>query len=154
MSMSFLEYCAAMVGCYSAIPAHERDDLHAWESEHVDGSGVYGTSDWPGWEKYIGKVQPPAPREPNTFGYVYLVQSDTGHCKIGSSQSVARRIRQLQSANPGALVLLHQFPSANAQLDEYALHKRFDDRRVRNEWFALTDADIAGIRSIKPSDDG
>ena len=55
MSMSFPEYCAAMVGCYSALPDHERAELHDWESEHVDGSGVCATSDWPGWEKHIGK---------------------------------------------------------------------------------------------------
>lgn len=148
MSMSFLEYSAA-VGCYSAMPRRDREALHAWEVKHVTGSGLYGTSDWPGWQKYIGKLQTPGPKEVNLFGYVYLVQSETGDCKIGSSRSVARRIQQLQSANPGPLVLLHEFPSANAQRDEYALHKKFAHRCVRNEWFALTGADIAVIRSIK-----
>jgi hypothetical protein len=58
-------------------------------------------------------------------------------------------MQQLQTANPGPLVLLHQYPSANAQLAEYALHKQFSSERLRNEWFALTDADIAVVRSIK-----
>jgi len=154
MNTSFLEYGAARVGCYSALPAHECAALHAWESRHVDGSGRFGTSDWPGWEKYIGQLEPSTPKERDTFGYIYLVQADTGHCKIGSSQPVARRIQQLQSANPSPHVLLHQYPSANAQLEERRLHKKFEHRRVRSEWFALTDADISGIRSIKPSDDG
>lgn len=104
-----------MVGCYSALPPQDRDELHAWEAQHVDGSGTYGTSDWPGWEKYIGKLQPLPPKATSTFGYVYLVQSDTGYYKIGSSRSVPGRIQQLQCANPGQLKLLHQFPSANAK---------------------------------------
>jgi hypothetical protein len=148
MSMSFLEYAAAMVGCYSALPPHEREDLHAWDARHVDGSGAYGTSDWPGWEKHIGRFKPPPPKTKVMFGYVYLIQSDTGHCKIGSSQSVPRRIQQLQQANPGPLTLLHQFPSANAQQDERSLHNKFAHKRLRNEWFSLTDADIASIRAI------
>jgi hypothetical protein len=28
--------------------------LEEWDREVVDGSGKYATSDWPGWEKYIG----------------------------------------------------------------------------------------------------
>jgi hypothetical protein len=42
--MTFLEYAAAMVGCYSALPPQEREELNAWEAQHVDGSGAYGTS--------------------------------------------------------------------------------------------------------------
>jgi hypothetical protein len=154
MGMTFLEYAAAMVGCYSALPPQEREELHAWEAQHVDGSGAYGTSDWPGWEKYIGKLQLPSPRTKGTFGYVYLIQSDTGHCKIGSSQSVPNRIQHLQCANPGPLKLLHQFSSANAQQVEHSLHNKFAHKRVRNEWFALTDEDIASICAIRMSVDG
>src|SRR5690349_14160578 len=105
MSMSFLEYGAAMAGCYSALPSNERENLHAWEAHHVDGSGAYGTSDWPGWKKYIGSFQLPQAKAKITFGYVYLIQSDTGQCKIGSSRSVLTRVRQLQCANPGLLTI-------------------------------------------------
>jgi len=152
MSMSFPEYVGAMYGCYAAMPKNERDELHAWEADHVDGSGAYGTSDWPGWEKYIGKFQPPGPKEHDTFGYVYLIQSDTGHCKIGSSQSVPSRMRQLQCANPGPLVLLHHFVSPNAQRCERELHREFAHSRVRNEWLSLTEAEIASVISRGPHD--
>ncbi|MES2670191.1 MAG: GIY-YIG nuclease family protein [Pseudomonadota bacterium] len=152
MSMSFLEYAAAMYGCYEAMPEDQRVALHAWEAKYVDGSGTYSTSDWPGWERYIGKFQLPEPKEPNTFGYVYLIQSGTGHCKIGSSQSVSNRMRQLQCANPGPLILLHYFASPNAMRDERELHKEFAQKRVMNEWFSLTEADIASISSRGPHD--
>jgi len=36
-----------------------RDELHAWEDIYVDGSGEYGTDDWPGWEPLIGQYRPP-----------------------------------------------------------------------------------------------
>ncbi|WP_202841483.1 GIY-YIG nuclease family protein [Luteimonas saliphila] len=150
--MSFVEYCIAAVGCYSALPHDERERLHAWEAEHLDGSGAYGTIDWPGWEKYLGKFELPPPRVRDTFGYVYLIQSTTGYCKIGSSRSVPNRVRQLQCANPEPLTLLHQFPSADAQQDESSLHARFAPRCVRNEWFALTEADIASIRALGQPD--
>jgi hypothetical protein len=147
MGMSFLEYAAAMTGCYSAMPASEREALHAWESVHVDGSGAYGTSDWPGWEKYIGKFKP-QPKIPNTSGYVYLVQSEPGHCKIGSTKSVDTRIKQLQCANPSLLSLIHYFRSRNAKQDELALQAKFVGRRIRNEWYALRADDIFEICAL------
>lgn len=146
--MSFLEYAAAMVGCYSALSPEERKRLRAWELEHVDGSGNYGTSDWPGWERYIGEFRPMPRKTKDACGYVYLIQSTTGYYKIGSSRSVPNRLQQLQCGNPEHLMLLHQFPSANARQDELSLHARFADRRVRNEWFALSDEDIAHIRAL------
>lgn len=151
MGVSFLEYATAMVGCYSAMPEHEREALHAWEAEHLVKPGIYGTSDWPGWEKYIGKFSPSPPSKEDTYGYVYLIKSESGHCKIGSSRLVQRRIKQLQCANAGRLHLLHHFPSPNAKQDERALHKKFAHRRMMNEWFALTDSEITAICSISSS---
>lgn len=149
MGMSFLEYCAAIVGCYSALPPEERESLHAWEAEHVDGYGDYGTADWPGWEKYIGRFKQSPAAAKDTFGYVYLIKSTAGYYKIGSSRSVQNRVRQLQCGNPEPLMLLHQFPSADAQQDEFSLHAKFAERRVRNEWFALTAADIESICALE-----
>lgn len=145
---TFLEYASAMVGCYAAMPEHERQQLHEWEAENLGVSGDVGTSDWPGWQKYIGHFQPEA-KKTNTFGYVYLIQCSTGECKIGSSRSIARRFQQLQSANPNLLSILHYFPSENSKQDEYALHKAFGHKRIRNEWFALSGEDIKEICAIE-----
>lgn len=43
----------AMVAAYANMPGDARAELRAWEAEHVDGSGEYGTSDWPGWDAYV-----------------------------------------------------------------------------------------------------
>jgi hypothetical protein len=47
------DYMAAMIGVYAAMSEREREELHAWEAENLDG-GRTATSDWPGWQKYIG----------------------------------------------------------------------------------------------------
>lgn len=146
MPMSFLEYAAAMHGCYRALPMEERDALHAWEATCLGGSGQFATSDWPGWQKYIGKFQPEEKRPRSRFGSVYVIQSDSGHCKIGSSNSVAARLRQLQCANPQQLKVVHHFESMDALRDERRLHREFAHKRIRSEWFYLSELDIAWIR--------
>ncbi|WP_225856740.1 GIY-YIG nuclease family protein [Achromobacter xylosoxidans] len=140
-----------MSGCYSALSSAERERLHAWEAEHLGKSGKYGTSDWPGWERYIGRFEPASRQPKETDGHVYLIQSARGYCKIGSSRSVSTRLRQLQCANPEALSLLHQFSSPTALRDELALHAQFAHRRIKNEWFALTEQDIECICKITHS---
>jgi hypothetical protein len=151
MRGSFLEYSAAMIGCYSALPTSQREALHAWERQHVDGSGEYGTSDWPGWIPYIGKYEPEPPSPTIKAGMVYLIQERSGLCKIGSSRNLEQRMTQLQCANPHELRLLHHFASSQMLQDERKLHTRFLHRRVKNEWFALTEADIADIQRIQRS---
>jgi len=53
-STDVLLWMAQMVGVYRAMPDAEREELERWERENVDGSAI-GSSDWPGWEKYIGR---------------------------------------------------------------------------------------------------
>ena len=149
MITDFLQYASAMVGCYAAMPEEEKSALHAWEAVHVDGSGALGTSDWPGWEKYIGKFHLAPEKEARTFGYVYLLRAATGEYKIGKSLVVPRRLAQLQTGSPVELQLIHQFPAVNAAKAERALHKRFVSRLVRSEWFLLTESDVASISAIE-----
>jgi hypothetical protein len=49
----FMEYMRAMHETYKQMPEDDKQRLHAFEGEHL-GDGVTATSDWPGWEKYIG----------------------------------------------------------------------------------------------------
>jgi hypothetical protein len=43
-----------MLEAYEEIPEEDKQRLHAFEGEHLE-DGIAATSDWPGWEKYIGK---------------------------------------------------------------------------------------------------
>jgi len=48
-----------MLATYRALSEEERQALEEWERTHLDGRSA-GTSDWPGWEKYIGKRPEPS----------------------------------------------------------------------------------------------
>jgi hypothetical protein len=56
-----LIWLAEMVGAGKAMSLARRDELEAWEREHID--GVIGTWDWPGWVEILGRPRPlpPAP---------------------------------------------------------------------------------------------
>jgi hypothetical protein len=88
----------------------------------------------------------PPPKRP---GYVYLMRNERNGCtKIGFSIDPAYRERTLQSQEP-EVRLLFCWPGTRG--DEKALHERFADRRVRGEWFHLSDAEIEaiGIQSLE-----
>jgi hypothetical protein len=53
--------------------------------------------------------------------------------KIGHSSTVAKRIRQLQTGHPAALLLLHALP-ADEDLERYC-HARLAPARQSGEWF-------------------
>lgn len=59
----FMGFHEAMLDTYAAMSEEEKAELHAWEKENLgnpDHPDV-GTSDWPGWRKYLGP--PPWKRE-------------------------------------------------------------------------------------------
>jgi ribosomal protein L40E len=65
-----LGWMAAQMGVYAAMSEDEREALHEWERLNIDGHSV-GTSDWPGWVKYIGEppwYNAPAPYRKVTIG--------------------------------------------------------------------------------------
>ncbi|MGH7975993.1 MAG: hypothetical protein ACREC8_04965 [Limisphaerales bacterium] len=93
--MSTLEWFGAMYGAYQAMPEKEKMELLQWERENLDGCTV-GTSDWPGWEKYIGKPpwkDPKQAKGKSVNGFVYLVLAQTGEYKIGHSGNPDGRIK-------------------------------------------------------------
>lgn len=83
------------------------------------------------------------------FGYVYLVKADNGLWKIGHSVEPVRRISGLGVLLPYELTIDHLIICLDRIAAESAMHKRYAHCRVRGEWFALTDQDIADIKAIK-----
>jgi hypothetical protein len=51
----FSAYMARVLKVYENMDEKEREELHRWERKHLDGHSL-ATSDWPGWEKYVGKA--------------------------------------------------------------------------------------------------
>jgi hypothetical protein len=71
---------------------------------------------------------------------VYFIQSGP-YVKIGIADNPSKRINELQTGNPMALVLLRSFRVMDARRIERSLHAHFDAVRVRGEWFDLSDDD-------------
>lgn len=77
---------------------------------------------------------------------VYLIKDDeSGFYKIGYAKCARKRLKALLKQEP-LLPKPFQFWLVNKwyvpQSFETRLHERFADRRIRGEWFELTDADV------------
>jgi hypothetical protein len=81
--------------------------------------------------------------------FVYLMFDTTnGYCKIGISYNPEYREKTLQSEKPTIeLITSKKYPiRIIAESIEKALHKSFSEKRIRGEWFDLTEKDIEYIK--------
>jgi len=82
------------------------------------------------------------------FGSIYLLKSGKYH-KIGRTNAVGRRERELAIQLPERAVVVHSIKTDDPVGIEEYWHKRFGDRRKNGEWFELAAADIAAFRRRK-----
>jgi len=74
---------------------------------------------------------------------VYFVAEKTNDViKIGVSNQIQRRLGQLQTANANELELMGWIVSENDYLTEKSLHRKYDSKRERGEWFSITQDDV------------
>lgn len=74
---------------------------------------------------------------------IYLV-TDGVFTKIGTTTNALNRLINLQTANARKLVLICVIEGGWDE--EQALHKMFEHKKVRGEWFNLTKEDVDYIR--------
>lgn len=87
---------------------------------------------------------------------VYFIRvRGTNIVKIGSSERPDDRIQQLQVGSPHELELLgtcdspsDEFSDSDGMSEKY-YHRRFANRRIRGEWFRLTNDDLASIEEAE-----
>jgi hypothetical protein len=82
-------------------------------------------------------------------GLAYLIRAESsGAVKIGVAVDPAKRLGSLQIGSPEPLSLIGVIPGGRPQ--ELRLHEQFADRRIRGEWFRLTEDDIRSIVGLMP----
>lgn len=78
-------------------------------------------------------------------GYVYLAKHGRDY-KIGRSNDVARRRREISLLLPNELEHVHVIETDDPEGIEAYWHRRFEKRRSRGEWFRLNPDDVAAFR--------
>ena len=118
------------------------DALRHWTGEHAAFADVAALLGPP-----PAALPPMAPRRTaaSPDGFVYLIRSGPFH-KIGRSEELERRIKQIRVALPEQAVLEHAIRTDDPAGIEAYWHRRFADRRANGEWFKLTSADVAAFK--------
>lgn len=92
---------------------------------------------------FTGSAKKQKPKIANRVGYVYLMRNHrNGFTKIGFSKNPTHREETLQAEEP-EVELLRKWPGS-MQL-ELSIHALFESKRIRGEWFDLTEDDVDEI---------
>lgn len=94
-------------------------------------------------------------RVQGSVGYVYIIKSSDGYCKVGKALSPEGRLRTLQSGSAHRLHLYHKIETDSYDKCELFFHHILRHYRMQGEWFDLPEylvEKIRGIASLNLSD--
>ena len=81
-------------------------------------------------------------------GYIYLLGSPDGYCKIGRTKQLSSRLASIGLQLPFKVELIHSIRVSDPVKAERHLHKKFSHCRMNGEWFSLSASDINWIKSL------
>lgn len=95
-------------------------------------------------------------REATRSLIIYVIgESELGPCKIGYTDRVQARLREMQTGNPRELTIYFQWLTDKPRLVERIAHSLIAPRyRIRGEWFNVTpdDAELTIRRAAELAD--
>jgi hypothetical protein len=95
----------------------------------------------------IALLRPKASSSPAFKGYIYLIGSPEGYCKIGRTVNLHSRLHSIGLQLPFRVELLHTIKVSDPVKAERYLHKKFTECRANGEWFLLSVEQINWIKS-------
>jgi hypothetical protein len=78
---------------------------------------------------------------------IYIIKCGV-YYKIGYAYDVASRFCSIKLSNPYEIYLVFSFKVTDAKKFEKELHKIFESKKHRGEWFILDDEDIREIKEL------
>jgi predicted GIY-YIG superfamily endonuclease len=82
-------------------------------------------------------------------GWIYLMESENGLYKIGSTANPDHRLMKLNAQSPVAVKYIHYFRSEHMTTSEKWLHNKYKDCRHHGEWFNLSNEQVQEIASMQ-----
>jgi len=76
---------------------------------------------------------------------VYLIRAENGLVKIGKTHDVEARLQALDIGSPVGLELIFVIETPYADEIEQKLHGIYEQKRVKGEWFSLSEDDVQAI---------
>ena len=80
-------------------------------------------------------------------GFVYFIKAENGLIKIGQTKDLSNRYKQIQHSALLKTELLFAIESDDVIKLEEKLHRFFENKIKKGEWFALSDGDIEIIKN-------
>lgn len=86
------------------------------------------------------------PKKNEKEGVVYFLRADNGLTKIGETKDLETRLKAISGSLLNETELLLYIESEDVRKLEEMFHEQFKDKRVKGEWFDLSDSDIWNVK--------